>query len=310
MRITVVIPLYNKQATIQGALQSIFTQTVQPDEIIVVNDGSTDGSEKVVETINHPLIRLIHQPNSGVSAARNLGVREAKGDWIAFLDADDEWKPEFLETIMCLSASYPECYILATAYKLQDQHGNNKEISLNKMPFSGDHGILSNYFEVASCSNPPVWSSAVTIKKDAIISTGGFPVGVKSGEDLVAWARLASEFEIAYSIKPLSVFILAAAHTYDETPNRIPEEPDKVGNELAGLAKQNKDKRGIRKYVSHWYKMRSSIYLRLGMRKKALRSAILSILYNPLNFRVYIYLLLLFIPVTSVNLIFRKLGNS
>ena len=229
MRITVVIPLYNKKDTIQRALQSVFTQTVQPDEIIVVNDGSTDGSEKVVEAIIHPLIKLIHQPNAGVSAARNLGIKEAQGDWIAFLDADDEWKPEFLETIICLSASYPWCYILATAYQLQDHHGNIKEIILNKMPFSGDHGILSNYFEVASCSHPPVCSSAVTIKKDAIISTGGFPEGIKSGEDLLTWARLASEFEIGYSIKPLSVFILAAAHTYDETPNRIPEEPDKVG---------------------------------------------------------------------------------
>ena len=117
MRITVVIPLYNKQDTIQRALQSVFTQTVQPEEIIVVNDGSSDGSEKVVESMYHQLVKLIHQPNAGVSSARNFGIKEAKGDWIAFLDADDFWDIDFLETIMDLNTNYPEARVIMTAYK-------------------------------------------------------------------------------------------------------------------------------------------------------------------------------------------------
>jgi glycosyltransferase involved in cell wall biosynthesis len=84
MKITVVIPLYNKRDFIERALDSVLKQTVLPDEIIVINDGSTDGSDKIVEQLNHSLIALIHQKNSGVSAARNKGIDLAKNKWIAF----------------------------------------------------------------------------------------------------------------------------------------------------------------------------------------------------------------------------------
>ena len=110
MKISVVIPLYNKRTSVIRALNSVLSQTIQPEEIIVVNDGSTDGSEQLVNELNHPLVRLINQPNAGVSAARNRGIKEAKGDWIAFLDADDEWMPEYLETIKSLSEKYPPVF--------------------------------------------------------------------------------------------------------------------------------------------------------------------------------------------------------
>lgn len=310
MRITVVIPLYNKEATIQRALQSVLAQTVQPEEIIVVNDGSTDNSWKVVEEINHPLISLIHQTNAGVSAARNRGIEAASGDWIAFLDADDEWMPEFLVTIKYLSLTYPQCPVLATAYKLQDYRGNKKEIILNKIPFTGEDGLLSNYFEVAACSHPPVNSSSIVVKKTAIQSIGGFPVGVRSGEDLLTWARLMTRFEIAYSLKPLAVFIQDPAHTYDDKPNRLPEEPDRVGEELIILAKTNNDKPDIKLYVSLWFKMRASIYLRLGMRKKAMNEVRKSLAFNPLNWKLYAYLVLLIVGKSTVNTLFRKFGNA
>lgn len=75
---------------------------------------------------------------------------------------------------------------------------------IKKLPFKGEDGILSNYFEVASCSHPPICSISIMVKKNAIQSIGGFPVGVKSGEDLLTWARLAVQEKIAYSRKPLS----------------------------------------------------------------------------------------------------------
>jgi len=114
MKISVIIPLFNKKDTIIKALESIFNQTVQPLEIIVVNDGSTDGSVELVEQVKHPLTRLINQKNAGVSIARNRGINEAKGDWIAFLDADDFWDNDFLETINKLSNKYPSASVLIT----------------------------------------------------------------------------------------------------------------------------------------------------------------------------------------------------
>ncbi len=309
MNISVVIPLYNKKDTIERALDSVLHQTVLPDEIIVVNDGATDGSDAIVEALNHPLITLIHQKNAGVSAARNKGIATAKYEWIAFLDADDVWKPDYLKEITDLAQSYPECSVLATAYELQDSLGNRTPIILNKILFEGNNGRLSNYFEVASCSHPPLWSSAIVVKKNGLQLIGGFPVGIKSGEDLLTWARLAVRFEIGYSLKKLAVFIQDAAHTYDDKPNRIPEMEDVVGNELVKLYHLNPTTYKLKNYISLWKKMRSSIYLRLGDRKRAFTEAWKSLFYNTFNKVVYIYIVMTILPTKIVNRIFKKYGN-
>ena len=91
--ITVVIPLYNKETSIAQSLKSVLSQEYDDFEVVIVDDGSTDGSVGVVEAINNPRIRLIKQENGGPSKARNAGVKNAKGEWILFLDADDEMLP-------------------------------------------------------------------------------------------------------------------------------------------------------------------------------------------------------------------------
>lgn len=309
MYISVVIPLYNKKNAIEDALDSVFNQTVLPDEIIIVNDGSTDGSEKIVELLNHPLVLLIHQKNEGVSAARNKGINKAKNEWIAFLDADDVWMPNYLKEITDLLPSFPESSVLATAYELQDSSGNRTPIILNKIPFKGNFGKLTNYFEVAACSHPPLWSSAIVVKKSALQGVGGFPVGIKSGEDLLTWAKLAVKFEIGYSLNANAVFIQDAAHTYDDKPNRVPEQKDIVGNELIKLYHLNSNVYFLKNYISFWKKMRSSIYLRLGNRKKAFAEALDALFYNPFNKVVYIYMLMTILPTKVVHSIFKKYGG-
>ena len=96
---SVVIPLYNKQNYIKETIKSVLNQTFQNFEIVVVNDGSKDDSIKIIESIQDYRIKLVHQENSGVSVARNMGIKEANAKYIAFLDADDLWLPEFLQTI-------------------------------------------------------------------------------------------------------------------------------------------------------------------------------------------------------------------
>ena len=101
--ISVIIPMYNSKDTIKSAVESVLNQTYsEPVEIIVINDGSKDGCEKIVEEIilnnqTNRTIKLINKPNGGVSSARNRGIKEASGDWIAFLDSDDIWLPEKLQ---------------------------------------------------------------------------------------------------------------------------------------------------------------------------------------------------------------------
>ena len=226
--ISVIIPLYNKETGIATALRSVLAQTYQDFEIVVVDDGSTDGSVAIVESFDDPRIRLIHQQNAGVSAARNRGIAEAKGEYIAFLDADDEWMPEFLGEIVALQREFPECKAQATNYSFCS-NGVKSSTILRKLPFDGERGVLSNYFEVASCSHPPVWTGAVCIERKLLQEIGGFPVGIKSGEDLLTWARIAVRTQWAYSRKAYPVFNIEG-YGINERPKRIPAEIDTVGN--------------------------------------------------------------------------------
>ena len=306
MKISVVIPLYNKKDSIVDTIKTVLNQTVLPDEIIIVNDGSTDGSDKIVSKLEHPLVRLIYQNNSGVSVARNTGVDKAKHEWVAFLDADDIWNVDYLKEIKALAKKYPNSNVLATAYLMEDYKGNQTPIKLNKISFKGDIGILTNYFEVASCSHPPLWSSAIVIKKEALQEINGFPLGIKSGEDLLTWAKLAIKNEIAYNLKALAVFVQDSAHTYDNKPNRIPEKVDIVGQQLYDLYKKNKDVTCLKEYISSWKKMRASIYLRLGLRSKSIKESLEAIYYNPSNKVVYAYLILTIVPNSVLNKILKK----
>ena len=292
--ISVIIPLYNKEAGVATALRSVLAQTYQDFEIVVVDDGSTDGSVAVVDTFNDPRIRLIRQQNAGVSAARNRGIEEAKGEYVAFLDADDEWIPEFLEEISTLQKHYPECKAQATNYTFCS-NGVKSSTILRKLPFDGKRGVLSNYFEVASCSHPPVCSICVCIERKLLQEIGGFPVGIKSGEDLLTWARIAVRTQWAYSRNAYSIFNIEG-YAINERPKRIPAEIDIVGNELKNIYRNNTNIKGLKDYIAHWHKMRCSIYLRLGMSKKSIKEAIKGLRFQPLNYKLYAYIILNLIP--------------
>ena len=268
--ITVVMPLYNNAKEVQRALGSVLHQTVSDFEVVVVNDGSTDGGDAIVRMINDRRIRIINQNNKGVSAARNRGVAEAKGDLIAFLDADDEWKPDFLETIMRLYGNFTTCSLFATHYFYREIDGTLRTPILRKLPPGIWEGVLENYFETAAHSDPPLWSSAIAVKKAALLSAGGFPEGISIGEDLLTWARLAMKFEIAYSKKQCAVFWLRAPMT--GYPTRTPEIPDVVGERLRELLAQvHADrKKDFLQYLSMWHRMRASMFVQLEDRTNAM----------------------------------------
>ena len=294
--ITIIIPLYNKEASIATALHGVLAQTYQDFEVVVVDDGSTDGGAAVVEQFDDPRIRLIRQANGGVSAARNRGIAEARGEHVAFLDADDEWMPEFLEEIAALIAAYPESKARATNY-IFNSNGVKSPTLLRKIPFTEERGVMTNYFEVASCSHPPVCSICVCIDRDLLQEIGGFPVSIKSGEDLLTWARIAVRTQWAYSMKPLAQYNFDQV-SIKEPPTRIPEEVDVVGAELKKLWHDYPQVIGQRKYLSLWHKMRSSMYMRLGgYKKECAKEAFKSLRYNPLNYKVYAYLVLNFLGV-------------
>ncbi len=306
---SVIIPLYNKEDTIERALRSVFNQTVQDFEILVVNDGSTDNGVRIVEAIGDPRIRLIHQENQGVSAARNRGIAEAKHELIAFLDADDEWLPEFLETIRRMVIRYPDCGLYATRYFLRPPMDEQQPAIVRGLPDAFE-GVLANYFQIAARSNPPVWSSATCARKSALTQIGGFPVGVISGEDLLTWARIAARFLVAYSMSCLSIFYQTPAETCETIPSRVPAEDDVVGRGLAALLDGARSDRKpfLRGYCALWHKMRASCYLRLGMRAKARRDIYRAFICDA-SVKMAAYWVLSFTPGALIRSIFR-VGTS
>jgi glycosyltransferase involved in cell wall biosynthesis len=302
---SVVIPLHNKETTVGRALQSVLNQTVQDFEVIVVNDGSTDQGPFLVKSISDPRIRLIDQENQGVSAARNRGIAEAKHELIAFLDADDEWLPEFLETIRRMVVRYLDCGLYATRYFLQSPSGKRQPAVVRGLPDAFE-GILENYFKTAVRSNPPVCSSAICARKTALLKIGGFPVGVISGEDLLTWARIAVRCDIAYSMLCLSIFHQTLAETCETVPSRVPADNDAVGRGLAELLHTVDTERKffLQPYCALWHKMRASCYLRLGMTKKA-RSEISRALKYDASMKIAAYAILSFLPNIVIRRAFR-----
>ena len=138
--ISVVIPLYNKQLEIGAAVRSALAQTRPPQEIIVVDDGSTDGGAEIVRAIGSPLVRLVRQSNAGVCAARNRGIAESTGEYIALLDADDAWEPGFLAEIAAMIREFPGCGLYCTAFSIISHDGTYPA------PTPSERGVVANFF--------------------------------------------------------------------------------------------------------------------------------------------------------------------
>jgi glycosyltransferase involved in cell wall biosynthesis len=204
MNVSIIIPLYNKASHIARALNSVLAQNHPDFELIVVDDGSTDDSAAIVRRYSDPRIRLVTQSNAGVSAARNRGVQETSSDWLAFLDADDEWSPDFLETVLDLHQRFPDAAVCGTAYRQAKPNGEVRVSRFHgRLPTSGNGGRID--FFAGSPGNSPLHSSSVLIQKEALLASGGFPVGVIYGEDHDTWLRLALRYPIAWSPQPKAI---------------------------------------------------------------------------------------------------------
>jgi glycosyltransferase involved in cell wall biosynthesis len=303
--ISVVMPLFNKGKEVARAIRSVLNQTVKNYELIVVNDGSADDGPKIVQSFCDPRIRLIHQQNAGVSVARNHGIEDAKSDLIAFLDADDEWLPDFLETITRLRSRFSSCSVFATNYLYRNIDGSLMPTIIRGLPGAKWEGILEHYFEVASQSDPPLWSSAVAVTKEAVTSIGGFPVGVKAGEDLLTWAKLALKYKIAYSTGPRSVFYLR--ESLWGRPTRIPSPVDVIGKEFERILEvyKNGEPKGLKEYIARWHQMRASIYLRLGKQREAIYEAKNMARYSQQKQKLYIFVAVTLLPQRICDWILR-----
>ena len=166
--------------------------------------------------------------------------------------------------------------------------------------------ILSNYFEVACCSHPPLWTSAVVVRKTALQAIGGFPVGVKSGEDLLTWARLSMKGQIAFCKRSLAIYNLGEGYDYTHLPPRRQDRNDPVGRSLLQLYKSHPSVIGLRHYISHWHRMRASVAIRFGERWETVREVMIGLYYNPLNVRLMMFFLLAICPAKIRHIIISR----
>jgi glycosyltransferase involved in cell wall biosynthesis len=206
--ISIIIPLYNKELYIKRTLDSVLSQTHTNFECIIV-DSSNDGSTEIVKRYSDPRIIHIISPSRIVqSKARNIGIQKSRSEFIAFLDADDEWLPDHLEALFMMWEKFPEAGLFSTPYiKIRD-NGVQRTMIFAEIPPPPWSGYIHRYFRICSKGDVPVHSSSCAIRKDIFYNIGGFDERysevkkdehVWAGEDHHLWARIALHYPVVFT---------------------------------------------------------------------------------------------------------------
>jgi len=257
MKFTIVIPLYNKAATVGRTIGSVLRQSCGDFEVVVVDDGSTDGGAGVVESIADGRVRLIRQANRGVSVARNSGLAAAQGEFVTFLDADDEYAIGYLSELERLIQTYPGYNVYATSYKIRTG-GHEKFPKIRGLRFTESRaegeGVLQSFFKVMSSCHAPVHVGSIVVRRSGMNGVN-FPVGIKSGQDLFFIAHLMTANQMVLSLKPLYIY------NFEET-NRVFRKHEKVDSLFDGLLREPTIDPYLRSYVALWHTRRAVYALR------------------------------------------------
>lgn len=199
-RVSVVIPAFQAKDTIERALNSIADQTLAPGEVIVVDDGSDDGTLEVLEGVKSrwPLlnIKIFQQHHKGAGAARNRGVSESKHDYVAFLDADDEWLPEKLRLSMeAIKAT--QSALVSHDYIRREKDGEEIVVRSCSANYARSRDTYVNLYRKGYIA-----TSGVVAKREAILSAGGFDETLLTAQDFALWLSLLSSPEVTFHIFP------------------------------------------------------------------------------------------------------------
>jgi hypothetical protein len=225
--VSVILPLYNKAAYIRRALDSIASQTYPDFEVLIVNDGSSDGSETIAAGYPDPRFRVIHQANAGPGAARNRGIAEAQGEWVAFLDADDEWKPDFLMRslevvedqgpVAAVTSSYFEYPAVTSTTPMWLQRG----IRNGRFRLTPDVPVMQFVHTLAFMCP---WSTIV--RAGVIRRWGGFyERRCLYAEDAFLWLKILLNETVAFNLEPLVCFHQEASGLSNNRVRDTPIEP-------------------------------------------------------------------------------------
>jgi GT2 family glycosyltransferase len=236
--ISVVIPAYNAEKSISRTIKSVLTQSRRPDEIIVVDDGSTDQTAQRIKEFGSDVC-YIYQENAGPSVARNRGIEAAAGEWIAFLDADDEWLPERLsrqaellvrnEHLVWATANFYHC--------LCDE--NRRRVNVNPklgQKALGDKEYFDDFFRT-SLPHGCGWTGTMLIKKKVLQEAGMFQPGLHIAEDTDLWFRIACRWSrIGFIPEPLAIYHMTTAGSLMQKHRSLKFQSDLVSRHVAFAA--------------------------------------------------------------------------
>ncbi|MCL4708220.1 glycosyltransferase family 2 protein [bacterium] len=283
---SIVIPTYNRAKIISRAIQSILNQTFGEFELIIVDDGSTDDSQKVIKQINDPRICYIRQENRGVAAARNAGVKSSRGKYIAFLDSDDEVLPEWLSHFVN-SFTAEKIGVVCVGVKMLNtiEHEETVWLPRNRGPVYDNQTCL-------------FLSGAFAVRREIFDAVGGYVEGLAYGENSELGLRLVSyctneKLQIASVAKPLVI--------YHQQPLRWAKSEEKFKQRLASaeyMLRQHGEryrKKHPRGYTNHCV-IAGVNAARLGMQRQARQFFLSAIRVYPWNWRHYGRLLISLIP--------------
>lgn len=218
MDISVVIPLFNKKPHVADTIRSVLEQTLSPREVIVVDDGSTDGGLDVVRAFTDPRIVVLERspPGPGGYAARNLGIERACGEWIAFLDADDCWQPGHLADMAAACAPHGDAVGgVFSRYVIRGGDGDRLNRAAADLTQGGPidlDGLLRAWLRTGRC---PIWTGACAFRRSVLLEAGLFPAGrTRRGGDKDLWLRAAAIAPLAHVGKANAVF-------QQDTVNRV-----------------------------------------------------------------------------------------
>ena len=277
--ISAVIPAFNAEHSIAAAVRSVHEQTVPVNEIIVIDDGSTDQTLQVLQRLSSeiPALRVLSQANAGPAAARNLGIREAKSKWIAFLDADDLWLPKKVELQMQLVSEYPALNWVAGAYR-REKHSNGKYLPAGAGPVARrvrDRSGVYNALEVLA-SGTTIWTGTVVVRSCCLKDQSGFAEDLRGCEDYYLWTRLAIAYtSLGFIISPIAKYSVANSNSVTGT-SRSQIEPSQFTHyerlrSLANNAADAHQGRLLNRILKRKVNTYAMAFLRAGNPDEALR---------------------------------------
>jgi len=281
-RFSVIIPTYNRAHIIGQALDSVISQSCQDFEILVIDDGSTDDTPKVLQQYSHR-IRYFKQPNSGPAAARNRGTIESRGEYIAFLDSDDQWYPDKLAKMDKAIGAHPDMGLYYSDFRVVNkQHNYTRDIHSRHIVGSGYHQLLLGDF---------IGTSTVVVKRYCFEVCGPFYGPLFCSEDYDMWIRIAKQFPIVHVPAVLVEYIFQSSGSLLASPRTLGSQRVVIERALEADPRLS---HGQRSQIEARLCYREGVtYLQFGKKAEAVFCFSKAIRLAPFFFKSYIYWALL-----------------